>query len=731
MNRSLSSRCRALRWRTPSLFTLGAGLAVASVAQTAPEPAASAPTAPALPSVVVKGGADESYAVRETTSATKLTLSPRETPQSLTVMTRERLDDQNLTSLRDVLDNTPGIYSYQYDTERVVFFSRGFAVDALMYDGLPAHVNFNTGSLDETLDTAFYERIEIVRGATGLMTGAGNPAAAVNLVRKRPDSKVFAASGTLSAGSWDTVRAEADVSTPLTADGNVRARFVAAGEKGSSYQDLYKRRKAAFYGIVEADLTPSTRVSLGADYQDNTPNSVTWGSFPMFLKDGQPANWPRSVTTATDWSFWDRTTKTVFGEVRHEFDNGWKLQGTLSHREYTEDLALFYLEGFPDATTGEGLTPYSYRSKARNDENALDLHASGPFQLFGRKHEVVAGYNGSREKNNATEQSPDGAVATPGSLFTWDGSYPQPAWGDAYRATDIKTDQDALYVATRLQLADPLKFIGGLRWVNYKIDSFYVYDSPNESRYDYSKVIPYAGLVWDVLPQVSAFTSYTGIFKPQAKRDINGGFLDPIEGRSIEFGLKGEHFDGRLNTAITVFQTQQDNVAGPVYDANGDAITLPDGSAANRAIDGTQTRGFEIEVTGQVTPELRGAFGWTRYLTKDGDDKPIRTYVPPTMVRLFATWEPRSLVEGLALGGGVNWQSKSNTTVGNPNGPYNLVQDSLATVQLMARYAITPNVSVQLNGNNVFDKTYYVLDEYGNTAYGAPARYTLSLRASY
>ena len=68
----------------------------------------------------------------DSASATKLPLSLRETPQSVTVVTRERLDDQNLQSLRDVLDDTPGVYSYAYDTERVLFTSRGFIIDNLL-----------------------------------------------------------------------------------------------------------------------------------------------------------------------------------------------------------------------------------------------------------------------------------------------------------------------------------------------------------------------------------------------------------------------------------------------------------------------------------------------------------------------------------------------------------------------------------------------------------------------
>ena len=215
-----------------------------------------------------------------TSTAAKLPLSLRETPQSVTVVTRERLDDQNLLSLQDVLDNTPGIYSYAWDTERVIFTARGFVIDNLMYDGVPAEGNFSTDSIDETIDTAMYERIEIVRGATGLMTGAGSPAASINLYRKHADSKELATSLGFTAGSWNDYRVDADFSTPLTSDGSVRARFVGVYQDTESFQDLYNKEKTVLYGIVDADLSENTRLSVGFDYQDNKPAGQHLGLVP-------------------------------------------------------------------------------------------------------------------------------------------------------------------------------------------------------------------------------------------------------------------------------------------------------------------------------------------------------------------------------------------------------------------------------------------------------------------
>lgn len=681
---------------------------------------------------IVATAQEAPYTVDSSTAATKLSLSLRETPQSVTVITRERLDDQNLNSLREVLDNTTGIYSNAYDSERVLFFSRGFPVDGLMVDGVPALPNFNTGAIDETVDTAPYERIEIVRGATGLMNGAGSPGASVNLLRKHADATAPRVGVDLSVGSWNDRRGEVDVSAPLNASGSVRGRAIAVYEDRESYQALYHKKTTVLYSVVDADLSPSTTLSFGFDYQNNRPRGNTWGSFPLFLADGSAADWPRSVSTAADWTFWDRRTQTVFGELHHAFDNDWQLRAVANWRRYDEDLALLYLYGFPDPVSGAGLEPSAYRSKGDIVERALDVYASGPVDLFGRRHELVLGYNGSRSRNTGKEYALIDPLADPGDFLDWNGSYPKPAFeahGDPL--TDIRTRQNGIYAAARLSLADPLKLIAGARYATWKTDSFYLYDDPHDSRYDYRQTIPYAGLVYDLGRGFSAFASYTGIFKPQNSRDAGGRWLDPVEGRSVELGIKGEHFDGGLNTALTVFETRQDNVAAPVFDPQtGAPVRLPDGTQVSRPIDGARTRGFEIEAVGRLGEAWNVSLGWSRQLTRDADGRPARTFIPATLLRLFATWRPVQL-ERLTLGAGLNWQSHSRTFVGSPDVGTTLRQGGVALASVMARYQVSPQVSLQLNASNVFDRKYYVLDEYDNTYYGAPASATLSLRVDF
>jgi outer membrane receptor for ferric coprogen and ferric-rhodotorulic acid len=137
-----------------------------------------------------------SYTTGSTRTATKLSLSPRETPQSISVITRQQMDDQNLTSIGDVLSKTPGITINKLDSSRASFKSRGFEIDNFQIDGIPAAFRFGNG-IDQA-DMVIYDRVEVLKGSTGLLSGFGSPSATVNLVRKRPTKEL---SGYISAGA--------------------------------------------------------------------------------------------------------------------------------------------------------------------------------------------------------------------------------------------------------------------------------------------------------------------------------------------------------------------------------------------------------------------------------------------------------------------------------------------------------------------------------------------------
>lgn len=193
------------------------------------------------------GSTAQDYSVPVTTAGTKMLLTQRDIPQSVTIISKQRMQDQQLLSLGDVLNNTTGISQSVADMDRRTYYSRGFLIDNYMTDGIPTvfEPRWNLG--DAESDTALYERIEVVRGATGLMTGPGNPSASVNMVRKHADSKEFTGNVSATYGSWNKQRYVADLSTPLSESGNVRGRLVTGYEDKNSYVERYGATKKFVY----------------------------------------------------------------------------------------------------------------------------------------------------------------------------------------------------------------------------------------------------------------------------------------------------------------------------------------------------------------------------------------------------------------------------------------------------------------------------------------------------
>ncbi|CAI2537263.1 Outer-membrane receptor for Fe(III)-coprogen, Fe(III)-ferrioxamine B and Fe(III)-rhodotrulic acid [Serratia ficaria] len=216
---------------------------------------------------------ENDYSVPITRAGTKMALTARDIPQSVSIISKQRMQDQQLQTLGDALKNTTGVTEKVADLDRSTFYSRGFLIDNYMVDGIPTQFEERWNLGDSSADTAIYERIEVVRGATGLMTGAGNPSAAVNMVRKHADSREFVGNVSASYGSWNKQRYVADLSAPLSESGRVRGRVVAGYQGNDSYVDRYSADKTFFYGVVDADLTDSTTLSVGYDYQQTNANS--------------------------------------------------------------------------------------------------------------------------------------------------------------------------------------------------------------------------------------------------------------------------------------------------------------------------------------------------------------------------------------------------------------------------------------------------------------------------
>ena len=561
--------------------------------------AAASPEPKALPKVRVNADADDStgsYASGSSSTATGLTLSLRDTPQSVTVITHEQIEDQAMSTAADALRSATGVSLKRVDRGRNLLTVRGFDVTSFQFDGVPVATG-NVGI--ETTNTAIYDRLEIVRGPTGLLTGAGEPSASVNLIRKHADSAALAGSLSVEAGSWERRGGTLDVSTPLNRDASVRGRFVASSTEQEAFIDLESTENLTFYAVIDADLSDATVLSVGASDQRDDRDGVLWAGLPYWYSDGTRTDFARSATTATRWNQWDTRERTAFVSLRHEFANRWSVRADVAHYRQREESKLLWMWDVPDRDTGAGMQAYPYHYLSEPKQNNVNLIATGPFTAWGREHELTAGLMYSRRKAGWSNRDAVSEQLPPvGNIFEWDGSYPEPELGERYLGSMSTHTQLGLYSAARLQFTDAFKFIGGARVSNWKQEEEAGAWTPQAIEIEHDSVLtPYAGVVYDLSDVVSAYASYTEIFMPGTEKDRNGAYLDPREGASYELGLKGEFLDGALNASAAVFYIDQDNVA------EVDVGFLVPGTLdpAFRTAQGAETEGYEIEIAGELT----------------------------------------------------------------------------------------------------------------------------------
>ncbi|HFT7413496.1 ferric-rhodotorulic acid/ferric-coprogen receptor FhuE [Stenotrophomonas maltophilia] len=702
----------AFRTLQPQRLSVAVLAVLCAVAPAAFADTAADPTT--LDKVVVKGERAEGYSVRRTSAGTRFDLAPREIPQSISIISHQRIEDQNLDDIIDVLANTTGVTSTQSDSERTEFYARGFYIDAYQFDGLPTQMVQNWSYGDSGLDLALYDRVEVVRGATGLLSGAGNPSASVNLIRKHADSAELTGSVSVNVGSWGRTRTTVDVGSALNATGTVRGRVIGSYLDTDGQMDRYNQRKTLGYAVIDADLTPDTQLSVGYDYQQKRATGATWGGFPMLYSDGSRTGYDESFNASPNWTYWDTTSKRAFATLQHAFSNGWKFKVGATHDETKADDKLFYpayndwttgASNF-DRTNGTGISPSAGFYNTERKVTGVDGYVDGPFQLFGREHQFMAGlsYN-ERDYANYGDYQVGGAGKTWDpftSYLHWTGNISEPNWNPLALASQGTITQKAGYAAARLSLADPLKLIIGARYTDWKSEG------ENDDR-EHKVTTPYAGLVYDINDTYSAYASYTEIFQPQTARDRNDRYLDPVDGKSYEVGVKGAWFDNRLNASLAVFRIEQDNVA----QVTSEPIIGRPGEFASIAARGTVSRGFEFEVNGELAPGWNATFGASRYVAKDINDADINTNLPQTALKLFTSYTPQSLQE-LTVGGGANWQNRIYYAVP----AYGRIEQSgYALVSAFVRYRISPEFSVQANLNNLLDKKYLSqINGYG--AYG-------------
>lgn len=672
--------------------------------------------------IEVQGTYIDGYGVSDVSGASRLDLSIIEIPQSVSVITSAQMQDFQLTDINSALDSATGVNVERIETDRTYYTARGFDITNFQIDGVGLPLTSGNNHADE--DTAIYDRIEVIRGANGLMTGVGNPSATINFIRKRATGKSeLNVIGTL--GSWDKKRVELDASVPLT--DNVSARAVLVKQDNESYLDRYQQDKTIAYAFVGWDITSSTYFSISHSHIDNDATGNNWGANPLFYTDGSATDFDVSTNTSADWSNWQVVKNNTVAELAHYFNDQWSLRATYSRKTTDEDTELFYVYGTPDKSTGLGLFGYASEYDLDDEHDLFDMYIDGEFSLFGRDHQLVAGINYARMSYEDTSlydyQTGNGFPVMP-ALESWNGNTPKPTFTDGLTGSDVTNKQKAAYFTARFNVADGLHLITGGRYNDWQVEgtSYSVLQDASDKEF-----IPYVGAVYQLNDNMMAYTSYTETFLSQKELDINNKLLDPITGKSKEAGVKAEFFDGLLITSFAYFDVEQTNVA----QVDPATAALPQPEQRYIGADGINSDGFELEIAGQMFESIQVSLGFTDF-NISGDEQ-VKDYTPSKLLKFAATYDVAA-IEGLSVGVNMRWQddiSRDQGIVGEgfANAGETIVtkQDAYTLVNLMLAYEITDDVTLSVNANNVTDEKYINSLYWAQGFYGAPANYSASI----
>lgn len=652
----------------------------------------------------------------ESSTATRLPLSQRETPQSVSVITREQLDNFAINDINAALKTTTGINVQEVETDRTYYSARGFDITNFQVDGIG--LPFPYGLQNGALDLAPYDRIDVLRGANGLLSATGNPSATIDFVHKLP-TRTFDASGSIQYGSVDNFRVDGDVSVPLTPNGSVRARAVGAYLDTGSYLDFYHVKRSVLYGTIQADLTPTTTITVGYQRQDHRTHGSLWGALPLYYTDGTPTDYDRSTTTANPWTHWNFKDQQIFGNVTQDLGGDWTLKVSAYRHAVDENDELFYVYGTPDRETGDGLFSYPGAFRGPTRELTLDAFVSGSVPMFGGRHEVVLGVNRGASEVKQYSSYPDGiGTPLPGNS-AFDGSYPEPDFPAFDLSADFHTRRESAYGLVRLHLTDAWKVMLGGN-VTHATSEGYSYGVASE--YDHTRALPFVGTTYDLSRNFTAYASYAKIFNPQTEIGLEHQILPPIEGDNLEAGIKGSWMDGKLYASGALFRTRQLNTAEPsIFD-------IDTGQQLYTTVDAT-AEGVELDLGGTILPGLQATGGFTTLRIRDPHGDSVRTYVPRQTARLNLTWTPTSL-PALTVGAALNYQSKivrDQQVTATDGSEIFTRQGGYALVNLMARYNAGKHWSITANLNNLTNRKYLTSLYWDQAYYGASRAVLLTL----
>ncbi|MGC5700733.1 TonB-dependent siderophore receptor [Pseudomonas sp. NFXW11] len=666
----------------------------------------------------------------------KSTQKLKDIPESVSVLTRKAMDDQNISNLTQAVEAVAGLASVKSPGPGMFMFARGFEIESLQYDGVPVARNVYALGSYISEDMVIYDRMEVLRGSAALLQGANSPGGAINMVRKRPQA-VPTATLSAKAGSWDRYNSQVDVGGPLNEAGTLRGRAVANYKKGHSFSDYVWNEEQTLYGALDFDLSDDTVLGVGLSNKKSRGRPY-FIAMPRY-SNGKALDLPRSTFTGSTWNRSMNDQTALYLDLEHRFNDNWKLKATALAMNESNEATYQFVAGAVQPGTTRGPNYSDFATDFYGKNRGLDLFINGDFEALSFKQSLLLGANYSKY----TSDDGYARAFTPGvDIANIDHHRPNQSFDSiadkanlALSTYDVR--QKGLYGSWRINLTDPLTLILGARssWYDFKFDqdnysARKLQEGGEKNSVKTSgKVTPFAGLVYALDDQWSVYGSYAEVFIPQVQLTKEKTALPPVEGKNYEVGIKGELMDGQLNTALSLFRYIHKNRAVNDLTTDIESTDACNGWYCSTASGKVRSQGLEAEVSGEVAPGLQLASSYTYNTTKfledtDKKGKVFATSTPMHMLRIWGDYRLQGDFNKVSLGAGVNAQSSTLSF------DRAFKQPGVAIWNSRVAYDASDEVTLAVNLNNVFDKKYFISSYSqvtGNNYYGDPRNFMFSV----
>ncbi|WP_085664791.1 TonB-dependent siderophore receptor [Pseudomonas sp. B5(2017)] len=634
-------------------------------------------------------GPVEGYKATRSASATRTDTALHETPQSVSVVPKDVLEDTGATRLQDGLDYAGGVgRANNFGGQGLTTFTvRGFTTGEFYRNGFPINRGYPNAP-----DANTVERLEVIRGPASSLYGRGDPGGTFNVVSKQPlpEPKVTLGSQFDDQGMH---RATLDATGPLNQDGSLAYRLNLLGEGGESFRDDVESERYDVAPVLSWQVNDSTKIVFEGDFMRN--------NHP--LDRGLTRYATQTGSASRDTYIWEKGSDNLLhndnnmAQVRfeHLLNDNWTLGGGFQFLDGSLKGNAVEANGAP----ADGRTlqrNFNYRKLEWTDRD-WQLNLTGHFDTGAFSHTLLTGIE--YEDYDYSSIIRRSTASYPIDIYNPVLGQPRPALATVPTTWDTENLKTwAFFIQDQVALTERLKALAGVRFERFEHD----YDDKRPANRDFSKgengVTPRFGLIYDLTDTVAVYANTARSFKPNSGASLQGSGFDPEKGKSYELGVKWEAPDRQLSVDAAIYHIVKENVltrdpADPNY---------------NLAAGEVRSRGLDINVAGNLTPEWRVIGGYAYVdaeVTKD-NRLPSGTRlanIPRNSFSLLNTYEFQDgLAKGLGLGVGVKYVDDRNGQTEAVT--YNM--DRYTVVDLLAFYKVNDNIRLNLDLKNLFNKEY-------------------------